>query len=127
MCGKISKEGASRLLERNSTLWRTLSNVWYHVCAAEQGIVFSNFASETVQSFILLNFEWVLVIKPSQIQVVYKFRDTINPLCPSNDGIESTKHFLLLCLSFEVQRRKLLGGVYALLRPVGYIDRLEEV
>ena len=24
------------------------------------------------------------------------FRDTVNPLCPTNDGIEDAKHFLLL-------------------------------
>ena len=57
----------------------------------------------------------------------HNFRDTINPMCPSNDGIESTEHFLLLCPSFEVQRRNLLAGVFALLRPFGYIDLSNEV
>ena len=46
---------------------------------------------------------------------------------PSNDGIESTKHFLLLCPSFEVQRRNLLAGVLAVLRPFGYIDLSNKV
>ena len=52
----------------------------------------------------------------------HNFRDTINPMCPFNDGIENTEHFLLLCPSFEVQRRNHLTGVLALLRPFGYID-----
>ena len=30
------------------------------------------------------------------------FRDTINRMCPTNDGIEDTKHFLLLCPSFDL-------------------------
>ena len=34
----------------------------------------------------------------------HNFRDSINPMCPSNDGIETTEHFLLLCPSFEVER-----------------------
>ena len=57
----------------------------------------------------------------------HNVRDTINPMCPSNDGIESTEHFLFLCPSFEVQRRNLLAGVFALLRPFGYIDLSNEV
>ena len=57
----------------------------------------------------------------------HNFRDTINPMCPSNDGIESTEHFLLLCPSFEVQRRNFLAGDFALLRPFGYIDLSNEV
>ena len=57
----------------------------------------------------------------------HNFRDTINPMCPSNDGIESTEQFLLLCPSFEVQRRNLLAGVFTLLRPFGYIDLSNEV
>ena len=57
----------------------------------------------------------------------HNFRDTINPMCSSNDGIKSTEHFLFLCPSFEVQRRNLLAGVFALLRPFGYIDLSNEV
>ena len=48
-------------------------------------------------------------------------------MCPSNDGIESTEHFLLLCPSFKVQRRNLLAGVFALLRSFGYIDLSNEI
>ena len=56
----------------------------------------------------------------------HNFRDTINPLCPSNDGIEDTEHFLLLCPSFAVPRRGLLTGVLALLRPYGYVNNSNE-
>ena len=37
------------------------------------------------------------------------FRDTVNLMCPTNDGIEDPEHFLLLCPSFDVQRRHLLA------------------
>ena len=49
----------------------------------------------------------------------HNFKDSINPMCPSNDGIETTEHFLLLCPSFEVERRNLIAGVFELLRPYG--------
>ena len=57
----------------------------------------------------------------------HNFRDSINPMCPSNDGIETTEHFLLLCPSFGVERRNLLARVFELLRPYGYIDFSNEV
>ena len=41
----------------------------------------------------------------------HNFKDTINPMCPVNDGIEDTEHFLLLCNSFREQRCSLLAGV----------------
>ena len=47
----------------------------------------------------------------------HNFRDTIDPMCPTNDGIEDTEHFLLLCPSYDIQRRDLLAGVSELLRP----------
>ena len=37
-------------------------------------------------------------------------------MCPTNDGLEDVKHFLLLCPSFEFQQRDLLAGVSTLLR-----------
>ena len=52
----------------------------------------------------------------------HNFRDTINPMCPTNDGIEDTEYFLLLCPSLEVPCRDLLAGVSALLRPLGHTD-----
>ena len=74
---------------------------------------------------------------PTQLRVglsksnLHKFkhniRDAINQMCPPQDGTESTEHFLLLCPSFEVQCRNLLAGVFALLRPFGYIDLSNEV
>ena len=33
----------------------------------------------------------------------HNFRDTINPMRPTSDGIEDTEHFLLLCPSFDIQ------------------------
>ena len=51
----------------------------------------------------------------------HNFRDTTNPMCPTNDGIEDTEHFLLLCPCFDVHRRDLLAGIFALLRPLGYV------
>ena len=57
----------------------------------------------------------------------HNFRDTINPMCPTNDGIEDTEHFLLLCPSFAIPRRDLLAGVFALLRPFGYTNVQNDV
>ena len=47
----------------------------------------------------------------------HNFRDAVNPMCPSSDGIEDAEHFLLLCPSFDAQRRDLLAGFYDVLRP----------
>ena len=47
-------------------------------------------------------------------------------MCPTNDGIEDTEHFLLLCPSLEVPRGDLLAGVSALLRPLGHTDLSNE-
>ena len=52
------------------------------------------------------------------------FRDTIDPMCPTTDGIEDTEHFLLLCPSFDIQRRDILAGVSELLRPYVRINSL---
>ena len=47
-------------------------------------------------------------------------------MCPTNDGIEDTEHFLLLCPSFDEPRRDLLAGVSALLRPLGHTNPSNE-
>ena len=54
----------------------------------------------------------------------HDFRDTVNPMCPTSDGNEDAKHFLLLCPSFHVQRRDLLAGVIELLRPFVKVTNL---
>ena len=38
-------------------------------------------------------------------------------MCPTSDGIEDTEHFLLLCPSFDAQRRDLFAGIVELIRP----------
>ena len=57
----------------------------------------------------------------------HNFKDTINPMCPTNDGVEDTEHFLLLCPSFVVQRQNLLAEILPLLRPFGYANLSNEV
>ena len=52
------------------------------------------------------------------------FRDTINPMCPTSDGIEDTEHFLLLCPTFDAQRRDLFAGIVELIRPFRQITDL---
>ena len=54
----------------------------------------------------------------------HNFKDTINPMCPTNDGIEDTEHFLLHCPSFNIQRRDLLAGVSVVLQPFVQINTL---
>ncbi len=56
----------------------------------------------------------------------HNFRDTVNPLCPTNDGVEDTEHYLLLCPSFERHRRVLLAGVLELSRPFVDIKSLSK-
>ena len=51
-------------------------------------------------------------------------RDTINPMCPTSDGVEDTEHFLLLCPSFDHQRRDLLAEIEELLRLFVQITNL---
>ena len=55
---------------------------------------------------------------------LHNFWDTVNPMCPTNDGIEDVEHFLLFCPSFEMQRRDFLAGVSELLRSFVQIDTL---
>ena len=46
----------------------------------------------------------------------------MNPMWPTNDGIENKEHFLLLCPSFDILRRDLLAGVSNLLGPFVQIN-----
>ena len=52
----------------------------------------------------------------------HNFKDTINPMCPVNDGIEDTEHYLLLCNSFREQRCSLLTGVNDVLEACGHSE-----
>ena len=54
----------------------------------------------------------------------HNFRDTLNPMCPTSDGIEDTEHFLLLCPSFDAQLRDLVAGIVELIRPFRQITDL---
>ena len=54
----------------------------------------------------------------------HNFRDTINPMCPTSDGIEDTEHFLLLCPTFDAQRWDLFAGIVELIRPFRQITDL---
>ncbi len=45
-------------------------------------------------------------------------------MCPTNDGFEDTEHYLLLCPSFENQRRNLLAGVSEVLQPFFEVNSL---
>ena len=49
----------------------------------------------------------------------HNFEDTLNPLCPSNDGVEDTEHYMLFCHTYDVQRCCLLGRVNAILLSHG--------
>ena len=51
----------------------------------------------------------------------------MNPMCPPNDGIKDTEHFLLLCPTFEESRRHLLADVSFLLQPLGCTDLSNDV
>ena len=45
-------------------------------------------------------------------------------MCPTNDGIEVTEHFLLLCPSIDNQRQHLLVGILVAVRPFFQINIL---
>ena len=45
-------------------------------------------------------------------------------MCSSHDGIEDTEHFLLLCHSFEENRRNLLACVNDILKAYGKAEGL---
>ena len=54
----------------------------------------------------------------------HNFKDTINPMCLTNDGIEDTEHVLLLFLSFDNQRQHLLAGISVAVRPFAQLNIL---
>ena len=51
----------------------------------------------------------------------HNFVDTVSPMCPANDGIENTEHFLLLCHSCNNNRHSPLTGVNEVFKAVGNI------
>ena len=46
---------------------------------------------------------------------MHNVNTTINPLCPINEGVEDTEHFLLHCHSYQLQRNSLLSRVQSVL------------
>ena len=50
---------------------------------------------------------------------IYDMRETLNPLCAINDGVEDTEHYFLLCHAYDVFRNDLLNSVNAILLPSG--------
>ena len=56
----------------------------------------------------------------------HNFKDAIDAMCPSNGGIESKEHFLLLCPSFDTQRRSFLDRSLPLMRPLGIANPSNE-
>ena len=57
----------------------------------------------------------------------HNFRDTVNPLCPANDGVEDTDYSLLLCDSYDELRSDFLNSVNAILLPHGFSSLSNEV
>ena len=45
-------------------------------------------------------------------------------MCPTNDGIEDTEHFLLLYPSFDNQRQHLLAAISVAKRPFAQLNVL---
>ena len=79
-------------------------------------------ANDRLEDRLFVHF--ILILSYFNTKFNHNFRDTVNPMCPTNDGIEDTEHFLLLCPSFDIQRRDLLAGVSVALRPFVEIDSL---
>ena len=57
----------------------------------------------------------------------HNFRNTLNPLCPINDGIENTEHYFLLCQAYCTIRRDLLTCVNDILYQNGFRNLSNEV
>ena len=56
----------------------------------------------------------------------HNFRDTLNPLCPTNDGVEYTEHYFLLCCTYDADRLDLLNSVNVILLPHGLMNLSNE-
>ena len=56
----------------------------------------------------------------------HNFRETLNPLCIRNDGVEDTEHHFLLCHACDVFRRDLLNSVNAIFLSHGIIHLSNE-
>ena len=54
---------------------------------------------------------------PDPPPTLHNLRDTLNPMCLSNDGVEDTEHFLLHCHSYDACRTDLLDSVSSTLQP----------
>ena len=57
----------------------------------------------------------------------HNFKDTLDPMCSINDGIEDTEHFLLFCHMYDVQRHDLLGRVNTILLTKGPSNLSNEI
>ena len=52
----------------------------------------------------------------------HNFVDTTDPMCLSNDGIESTIHLMLLCQEYAIHRTVLVGKITPICASYG-VDR----
>ena len=51
----------------------------------------------------------------------------MSPLCPANDGVQDTEHFLPHCHSYKVPRSHLLNSASAILLPYGFSSLSNDV
>ena len=56
----------------------------------------------------------------------HNFRDTLNPLCSTIDGVEDTEHYFLLCRTYDANRLDLLSSVNVISLPHGLINLSNE-
>ncbi len=52
----------------------------------------------------------------------HNFRDSLDLLCSTNDGVEDTEHYLLLCHTYNESRINFLSSVNAISLPHGFIN-----
>ena len=67
----------------------------------------------SIRKLTLLGTENISLIKKMWVQKM--------AMCPINDGVEDTEHFLLHCRSYHPQRNSLLGHVKATLLSYGLL------